>query len=359
MNIWAWIDALFFWVMGIILLIHTIKWWNNPVKVNNRYSEVLESILFFVIGFYVLTMISEPSQNQIIFYLIHIFSFSAITIFFLGFNVIPHYIRSKRNPNYRKGITYEKFLEKIDKKYQSIEIGKKTDRFKDFTRKLLHFIQFAGIITVSFISDIIVSKNSDWNITSIEFRNFIFIMIAGFFWIMMMVGDITRITHWEYLPGWGWHWFEKSLEPEKERWTVNAVTTILLANMIWIHPIFPIQVLFIASWVSCIGDAVASIVGKYFGKHKLKVGNFPQKSIEGLIAGFLTTVLGIIVILKLIPVLGLSGFIVFLIALVCGIIFALIDIYGKIFCDNLLNGIFTGVVSWVLILLFTTASLPK
>ncbi len=354
MNIWAWIDALFFWVMGFILLIHTLKWWNNPVKVKVRYSEILESILFLVIGFYVLTMVSEPSQNYNIFYLIHILSFSAITIFFLGFNVIPHYLMSKRNPNYRKGITYEKFLEKIDKKYNSVEIGKKTDRLKDFSRKLLHFIQFTGIITVSFISDYVVSKNSNWNITSIEFRNFLFILIAGFFWIMMMVGDINRITHWEYLPRWGWHWFEKSLEPEKERWTVNGVTTILLANMIWIHPVIPIQVLLIAAWVSCIGDAVASIVGKYFGKHKLTFGLFPQKSFEGLIAGVLTTVLGIIVLLKLIPVLGLSNYIIFLIALVCGIIFAFSDIYSKFICDNLINGILTGVATWTLIILFTT-----
>ncbi len=354
MMIWAWIDATFFWVMGIILLLHTLKWWSNPVKVNVRYSEILESILFFVIGFYVLTMFSEPFQNQNILYLIHIFSFSAMIIFFLGFNVIPHYIRSKRNPNYRKGITYEIFLEKIDKKYQSVEIGTKTDRFKDFSRKMLHFIQFTGIITIHFISVLIVSKNNDWNITSIEFRNFIYILIAGFFWIMMMVGDMTRITHWEYLPRWGWNWFEKSLEPEKERWSVNGVTTILLANIIWMHPVFPIQVLFIAAWVSCIGDAVASIVGKYFGKHKLTFGFFPQKSFEGLIAGVLTTVLGIIVILNIIPVPGLSNFIPVLIAIVCGISFAIIDIYGKIFCDNLLNGVFTGLITWALILLFAT-----
>ena len=217
MNIWAWIDALFFWVMGIILLIHSIKWWNNPVKVKVRYSEILESILFIVIGFYVLTMVSETSQIQNILYLIHIFSFSALTIFFWGFNVVPNYIKSKKNPNYRKGITYEKFLKEIDRKYNSDEIGKKTDRFKDFSRKLLHFIQFTGIISVNFISELIVSNNSDWNISSIEFRNFIFILIAGFFWIMMMVGDINRITHWEYLPHWGWQWFETSLDPEKER----------------------------------------------------------------------------------------------------------------------------------------------
>ncbi|MHA1522743.1 MAG: hypothetical protein ACTSRK_21475, partial [Promethearchaeota archaeon] len=61
-----------------------------------------------------------------------------------------------------------------------------------------------------------------------------------------------------------------------------------------------------------------------------------------------------IVILNLIPLIGLSGFMVLSIALACGIIFALIDIYGNIFCDNLLNGLSTGLVSWFLILLFTT-----
>ncbi len=354
MIIWAWIDALFFWIMGIILLFHTLKWWNNPVKVNVRYSEILESIIFFVIGFYVLTMVSESAKITNILYLIQIFTFSALTIFFLGFNVFPNYLKSKKNPNYRNEITYEKFLEKIDKKYNSIEIGTKKDRIKDFSRKLLHFIQFIGIITANSISEFLVSKNSELNIKPIEFRNFIYILVAGFFWIMMMVGDLNRITHWEYLPRWGWHWFENSLDPKKERWTVNGATTILLANMIWIHPVFPIQILFIAAWVSCIGDAVASIVGKYFGKHKLTFGFFPQKSFEGLIAGVLTTILGIIVILNVIPMSGLSVFIEILIAVVCGAIFALVDIYGKYVCDNLLNGILTGTFTWVLILLFTT-----
>ena len=81
-------------------------------------------------------------------------------------------------------------------------------------------------------------------------------------------------------------------------------------------------------------DNVTDTIGKYYG--------------------VLTTILGIIVILKLIPVLGLSNSVEFLIAVVCGIIFAIIDIYGKFICDNLLNGIFTGAVTWILILLFTT-----
>jgi len=167
MIIWAWLDALFFWVMGIILLLHTIKWWNNPVKVKVRFSEILESMIFLVIGFYVLTMVSESSKIQNILYLIQIFSFSVLTIFFWGFNVFPNYLRSRRNPKYRNNITYEKFLEKIDQKYNSVEIGTKKDRFKDFSRKLLHFIQFIGIISFKFISDIVVSKNGDWNISSI------------------------------------------------------------------------------------------------------------------------------------------------------------------------------------------------
>ncbi|QEE15211.1 phosphatidate cytidylyltransferase [Promethearchaeum syntrophicum] len=354
MIIWAWIDALFFWIMGIILLLHTIKWWNNPVKGNVRNSEIVESIIFFIIGYYILTMVSESSEISNILYLVHIISFSALIIFFWGFNVLPNYIKSKKNPEYRNENTYEKFLEKIDDKYNSVELGTKKDRFKDFSRKLLHFMQFIGIISFHFISESIVKNNSDWNVSFIEFRNFIYFLVAGFFWIMMMVGDMTRITHWEYLPRWGWRWFEKSLEPEKERWTVNGATTILLANMIWIHPVFPIQVLIITAWVSCIGDAVASIVGKYFGNHKMTIGNFPQKSFEGLIAGVLTTVIGTIGLLKLFPVLGLSNFILILIALVCGIIFALVDMFSKLICDNLLNGIFTGAVTWILILIFTT-----
>ncbi len=352
MIIWAWIDAIFFWIMGVLLFIHLVKWKNKEKKNKDKYSEILESILFILIGFYVLNMIPNTSFAQKSFYIIHIISFSVLTIFFLGLNVLPNYFRVKKNPDYRKEITYAKFLKSLDEKYTSEKEREKVDKFKDLTRKLLHIIQFFGVLGLHFISIYVVGKNDNWGISYLEFRNFIYILISGFFWIMILTGDLTRINNWRYLPKWGMVWFEKSLEPIKERWTLNAVTPILLANLTWIHPIFPTQVLFSAVWVSCIGDAIASIIGKNFGKKKLKIGYYPEKTLEGLITGILTSFSGIFLIFIIFPIGGLPIYAIFLISFMSGLVFALSDLFIKIFCDNLVNGLLTGFSTWILILLF-------
>ncbi|MHA1719597.1 MAG: phosphatidate cytidylyltransferase [Promethearchaeota archaeon] len=353
MIIWAWIDASFFWIMGILLFIHLIKSKNEEKQIKDIYSEIIESILFIIVGFYVLNMFPDTVNARITLYLIHIIAFSVITIFFFGFNVFPNYLKSRRDPSYRKNLSYYKFLEKLDNKYKTQEEGIILDKYKDLSRKILHIIQFIGVITIYFVSIYFIKENNKWEISPLQFRNFLYTLIAGFFWIMMMVGDLTRLNGWKYLPQWGIKWYEKSLELNRERWTLNAVTPILLANLIWIHEIFPIQVFFSAVWVSCIGDAIASIVGKNFGKHKLKFGYYPEKSIEGLIAGIFTTSIGIFLLFLIFPFEGLTLLNILIISFVCGIIFLLTDAYIRHFCDNLLNALLIGFFTWILLLVLS------
>ena len=138
----------------------------------------------------------------------------------------------------------------------------------------------------------------------------------------MIIGDITRMECFRCLPKWGMRWYKTSLEINREEWTLNSVTPIILANLLWAHPIVPIQVFFIAVWISCIADAFTSLIGKNFGKRKWgKKTAYPEKTVEGTFAGTIITVLGSMGILLLYPlsVPSLLAFIV--IPLGCAFIF--------------------------------------
>ncbi|MHA1819880.1 MAG: hypothetical protein ACTSU2_16120 [Promethearchaeota archaeon] len=79
--------------------------------------------------------------------------------------------------------------------------------------------------------------------------------------------------------------------------------------------------------VSFFSDALAAIIGRRYGVHKIKVHNNEQKSIEGFLAG------------------GISAFIFAVIfmgpfyALICALVFFLIDFYPIKVADNILNPI--------------------
>lgn len=343
-------NALIFWVIGFLLFVHTIQRWNFLPKKNVRYSEIIQGMLFLLMGFYVLTLFSSNSNFPRILFGIYL----ALVIFFLGLNVFPNVIKKWHNPSFRQGISYEGFLKKIHHIYDQQEQAVKADRIKDFSRKILHFFQFAGFLLTHEITHHFDNKITSLGFSVMEMRNFIYLIVAGLFWIMMMTGDLLRMDHWEYLPKWAWKWYEKSLEPTRESWTLNAATPIMLANLTWIHPIVPIQVLLSAAWISCIADAFASIIGKNFGTHQLEnFGIDSKKTYEGLMGGVISTFVGIFLIFIFYPISSFSLPIIIGLALVNSIIFALIDLYSRNVTDNLLNSLIPGAITWVCIILFS------
>ena len=128
---------------------------------------------------------------------------------------------------------------------------------------------------------------------------------------------------------------------------------ILLANLLWVHPNVPIQVFFIAVWISCVSDAFTSLVGKNLGKRKWgKKTAFPEKTVEGTLAGMVITLLGCIGILLFYPLSTPSLLAFMVISLGCALIFFVIDVYGKFVVDNLSNSILSGIFVWCCVGLF-------
>lgn len=347
MNLFLFLSALFPWGIGISLGFHIITKWKHPEKQPHRWSEFIEVILFLFQGFQIWFLFDTNSPKERLFSQIFFLLVSLSFVLLYGLNVLPNIIKKRRNPHYRENSTYEDFLNRMNSKLKQQNWNTKQEIQKDLSRKFLHLLQFLGVIIFYMISIRHFPKEISNGISSSEFRNFFYLLVATLFWVLMMIGDMTRMQDWAYLPKWAWKWFEISLDLPKEAWTFNGATPILLANLLWINPVVPLPVFFTAVWVSCISDAAASAVGKHFGKHPLKIGKFPQKTWEGLIAGFSTTFFGVYVIMILLSSIPIASCI--FVAVAISVLFAIIDLYGTLIGDNLLNSLFSGTLTWILI----------
>jgi dolichol kinase len=351
------VSSLFFWVYSFVMFYHTISNWKNPNKQDVKFSEIVYGILLIILGFYLLNLFSNaPESSQAKLYGIMIFIFSAIIFWVLVPNILRTYLKVKDNPELCEQRGYAKFLKELNEKYAKADEEatnlNKHDFIKDLSRKFLHILQFTGILVIHFFFIAQESNMVEWGVSPIAWRNFVFFLISSFFFFMLITADLFRITKFEYLPDWAHMWFSKSLEPSRETWTLNSASPILMANMLFIYPGIPFQVLFVAAWVSCVGDAMASLIGKQFGKRKLThFGCYPNKSYEGLFAGAMTSALGVIILLLIWPIEGLTLPLIIICAILIAVVFIFVDSCVKRITDNILNNILSGLILLAFILL--------
>ena len=356
MNTLAYINASFLWVFGFAVLYHVVKYWNEPFKRDVRYSEIVYVISFFIIGFYVLNLFEgQPveTHNLNLLYGIMLGAFVAINFWLFGINIIPEMLKVKKNPELIDNdpvITrdYDKFLADINEKYTT---ESSEDIMKDLTRKALHFVLLAIVIGVHELAHYLEPNLAEMGLTPIVFRNFVYIVAAMFFVFMFTTADLIRVANFKILPNWARKWYSRSLEARTESHTLISSVPFLLTLILFINS--PVQVLFSAAVVSSVADAMASIVGKNFGKRKLKsFGRYPEKSVEGLVAGAFSTFVGVWLVFQAYPIEGSTNLMVVAVALVCTFAFIYIDAFAKALCDNILNVIVPGLLTAFCIQLF-------
>ena len=356
LNLFRVLNTLIIFTYGIAVLYHLIKYWNAPNKRSSRNSEIVYVIEFFIIGIYTYFLfytesISADVEN--ILYMLMFLVFLAINFWLIGVNIIPTYLKVKKNPELMINDpvmtrNYNEFLEKVSEKYDK---KKNDDIIKDLTRKALHLVMFSLILGIHWFAYSIESQLSEYGLTPIAFRNFLYISLAMFFVFMFTLADLLRITKFHVLPDWARKWYAKSLETKSESYTLISSVPFLLTTLMFINA--PIQVLFGASVVSCIADAAASVVGKNFGKHKmLNFGRYPHKSFEGLVAGAIFAFAGVVLIFKFYPLSGLNDMVIYLCALLSTLGFVYIDAFSEKLCDNILNTLIPGLAIWLCIAVF-------
>jgi len=356
MDTLAFINASFLWFFSAVMLYQVILTWGKPEKKIIQYSELFYVLEFFIVGFYVLFLfkgmnITEETHNRLYGYMLLAFIISNLWVHL--FNMLPTYLKVKRNPSLVDNDpvltrNYTVFLKELDEKYKK---DNSKDILKDLSRKALHFILLALVIGIHEMSFRMEATVTEWGLTPLAFRNFLYVLAAMFFVFMFTTGDLYRQYAFQYIPQWGRKWYGKSLEARTEAHTLISSVPFLLTLMLFVKA--QVHVLFAAAIVSAVADAMASMVGKSFGKHKMiHFGVYPEKSYEGLIAGALSAFIGIIVLFHYYPVTGAFPGISIVIAFVCALVFIYTDAYSRYLCDNITNSLFPGLATWLILYFF-------
>jgi dolichol kinase len=324
----------YFVILAYLSLRYTFSTKNNPEKKGNQkyfINELLVGIMYIVlaVAYPFLFHFSVPSASvraQLYFHL-------SVSFFFH----IPSwliYVRVAQRNDTKKNrhITYEEFKEKIRSNY-------KDDIKSESKRKLLHLTS-SGISIGFYVVGLLMNQfifepySIDWDANTVAF--FMQFNVGAHFLFAMSIGELMRFYKFEKLGQVARNWLEKSARPH-ELDTFSAASIMGLA----LTPFFlgPQSLMLSVVLIGSLSDAMASIVGKTWGKRKDKTNN---KTIEGYIGGFLTTYLIVIIVNTFAPFPNLDWFGVNLVALGGALGFFLVDKYSLIITDNFLNPIVSG-----------------
>ena len=148
--------------------------------------------------------------------------------------------------------------------------------------------------------------------------------------VFAIISDLIRIL-------WGpeysiFNFLTKSMLRNKERNAagpqIYIMTGFIFSYMLYMAGIIHIYAFFAGILIACLSDATAALIGRNFGKHKVKLRNNEFKSIEGFIAGCVVAYL-----------VGLF-FVGPIYAIIGAVIFFLTDYFPAFTADNILNPIF-------------------
>jgi len=330
---------------SIITFIYIISNWKEKVEKGLVANEIAIGLLFLVAG------ILFPFMYQFHSTLIPLetlnflwFSTSIILLIEMGIwfiTLIYNTIISKRDPKIMAERDYSKYCEEFNRNW--------TDDIKDeYGRKILHLFTCSVIFIFWSLGTILDNFGilDKFNLDNYSFSYWLIIIIGFGFIFMVQIADLARLTKFYMLPNWARKGYLSMKQEEQE--TFVASTPLVLSFVPFIFVPFPIFAS--VALITAGADAMACIIGKKYGKHALKKNS--KKTIEGFIAGGISTFLIVIIIMNLyytwMPV---SIIKIFLMAVTATIIFLLIDMFAKFISDNILNPILTGFGMWLIYLL--------
>jgi dolichol kinase len=248
---------------------------------------------------------------------------------------------SKRNPEIMAKRNYSDYRTLVQERW--------VDDFKsEFGRKFLHLFTTFVILFCWSLGTILDNLGilNELNLDNYSFSHWLIITIGFGFVIMFQVADLARLNRFYMLPNWAKRWF-MSMRPE-ELDTFVASTPLVLALIPFIFAPFPI--LASVALITTGADAVACLIGKKYGTHSLRKDS--NKTIEGFIAGGISSFLIVVILLNLYYVwMPVSYVKILLMATVSTVLFLLVDFFAHHVSDNILNPILTGLSMWLILLI--------
>ncbi len=330
---------------SIITLVYIISNWKEKVDKGLAANEIAISLLFLIAG------ILFPFMYRFHSTLIPLetldFLWLSTSIIFLiemviwFITLIYNSIISKRNPKIMAERDYSKYCEEFNRNW--------TDDLKsEYGRKILHLFTCSVIFIFWSLGTILDNFGilDKFNLDNYSFSYWLIIIVGFGFIFMFQIADLARLTNFYILPNWARKWYFSMRQEELE--TFLASTPLVLSFVPFIFAPFPIFAA--VALITTGADAMACVIGKKYGKHRLRKNS--KKTVEGFIAGGISTFLIVIIIMNLYHIWMPVGIIkIFLMAVIATIIFLFIDMFAKFISDNILNPILTGFGMWLIYLL--------
>lgn len=113
---------------------------------------------------------------------------------------------------------------------------------------------------------------------------------------------------------------------------IYLVSGVIFAYLLYMMGLIHILIVVAGALIACFSDASAALIGRKYGKHKIKCIGGNEKSVEGFVAGTGSAFLIALIVVG--PIY----------ALIAALVFFLLDYFPVIIADNLLNPIAIAIV---------------
>ncbi|MFX0003595.1 MAG: hypothetical protein ACFE9J_08925 [Candidatus Hermodarchaeota archaeon] len=347
----------FFILMGLMFEVG-----RQGIKVNNKYggtSTIVCGFCFLIFGFYNLFIgfFHYPYNGFMVWWIG--FNLLATWIFFLLIKRVINKMDSKNN-NIESGTKKESVLRRYVERLRIENPYREEISFKmELIRKSFHLMGLLLVIgyfgffilppLIQLISDSVVILIHDiqpayellWGDVSLfpyvigdplGLKHLTMMALIGAL-MFAIISDLIRIIKGpEYSI---FNFLTRSMLRNKE---INAtgpqiyiITGFIFSYMLYLAGLIEILPFFAGILIACLADAAAALIGRKFGKHKIKVRSKDTKSVEGFLAGAVVAYLiGLILVGPVYAIIG-------------AIIFFLTDYFPIYTADNILNPIFIPV----------------
>ncbi|WP_457558502.1 hypothetical protein [Candidatus Harpocratesius sp.] len=242
------------------------------------------------------------------------------------------FFAQRNNQRKHRNLNYSEWLYLVQMLHNS-----KNDTIHNSTRKLMHFGIAFGLLLIYILSRTFVNIPlfAQFGITESLFIKYWWFAIPLHLLWMLNIADLFRLNGFSFLGRFATRWFESSIR-EKEFYTFTSAPLMIISWFPFLLVSEPIFI--IIAFVSSISDALASIIGKKYGKVKDSHG----KTREGYLSGFFSTLtlsfFGIMFLISSINSIWLISFA----SILTSIGFYIVDRYAKIVSDNFLNSMIVG-----------------
>ncbi|MCP4763139.1 MAG: hypothetical protein GY870_15290 [archaeon] len=343
----------YFAIFGIVNLRYAFKSKNNPEKKNHPeyfINELLVAIMFFVLvilyPFIFDIFVQGVSDPESVLSQIYFHVWDSLTVQLVIWNIYLFFAQ-KNDKKHNRAIVYNDWKELVVSSYKE---GTKSN----LQRKAMHSL--AGIIIVSLYYAGVALESSliagGWD--SVSFSMFLTVCVGVHFIWIMNIFDLLRLNEGTFtkMGQFARTWSEKTIHPNEMNTFASATIMIMALIPFIILPPSPALLISI-SLIGAIADAMASIVGKKFGKIRSKKEG-TKKTAEGYIAGSLTAYLLVLLVHSIWQFGSLGLLEVNIIAIGAGLAIFIVDKYlSQIVSDNFLNPVACGLVIFILYSIFS------